>query len=477
MDSAPATSPDLRTRLIEAQFAFHQAASHGLVILISGALGADVEDAINRLTHWMDPRNIRIYALDERETGPVHDGIEHRPRQWWFWRRMPARGQIAIFYDGWYHDALDPASPHHAREIGKKRIDRLCRLEAMLEAERVAVLKLWLDRTPRQLKARMDELLGDPANRWQVTARDRARQKADGPYRNAVRRLLRRTEKPVWHAIDMGADGAGFEAVGAEVLSAIGKPPVARSDPPAAPAKANPRLHQPLADYDRNWHVRNYKTKLRKWQGEIRRLTRSAAFRKRSLVILFEGLDAAGKGGTIRRLTRAISPRQWHVVPVSAPTGEETRYPWLWRFWQQVPADGDVTIFDRSWYGRVLVERVEGLAPEADWRRAYGEIRDFEADLTGHGVIVVKFWLSLSAEEQLRRFEAREADPHKRYKLTPEDWRNFEKRDAYVAAARDMLSLTDTRTAPWTLVVSEDKQHARITVLRTIARRLRSALA
>lgn len=476
MDSAKSTTPDLRTRLIEAQFAFHQAASHGLVILISGTLSADVEDAINRLTRWMDPRNIRIYALDERETGPAHDGIEHRPRQWWFWRRMPARGQIAIFYDGWYHDALDPESPHHAREIGKKRIDRLCRLEAMLEAERVAVLKLWLDRTPRDFETRMEALLDNPSTRWQVTARDRARQKADGPYRNAVQRLLRRTQKPAWHTIGMDQGGAGFEALGAKVLAAIEKPPVARPASPTVSDKAAPRAHKPLADFDRDWRVRSYKSKLRKWQGEIRRLTRSPAFRKRSLVILFEGLDAAGKGGTIRRLTRAIDPRQWHVVPVSAPTSEEARYPWLWRFWQQVPADGDVTIFDRSWYGRVLVERVEGIAPEADWWRAYGEIRDFEADLTGHGVILVKFWLSLSADEQLRRFKAREADPHKHYKLTAEDWRNFEKREDYVAAARDMLALTDSRNAPWTLVISENKQHARIRVLRTIARRLRAAL-
>lgn len=474
MEKHTAPAADLRTRLIEAQFDFNQAESHGLVILISGYVSADVEDAINRLNRWMDPRNIRVYALDERETGGGSNGIEGRPAQWWFWQRMPAKGQIALFYDGWYHDVLDPECGDPAKQMGKKRIDCLCRFEAMLEAEGVRVLKVWLDRKPENLKRRIRGLEDDPATRWQVTARDRARHKAGARYRNRVRRLLNRPEAPVWHIIDMETQEMAFDELGRLVLSAVKEPP----KPVASSAAAKKRPRRPLreVDFARDWSVSHYRKKLRHWQGEVRHLTRSDSFKSRSLVIVFEGFDAAGKGGTIRRLTRAIDPRQWHVVPVAAPTGEELRYPFLWRFWRHIPAEGDVTIFDRSWYGRVLVERVEGFAPEPDWQRAYREIRDFESELTDHGVVLIKFWLALSEEEQLRRFKAREADPHKRYKMTADDWRNFEKRSVYMEAVRDMMAETDTRNAPWTLVVSEDKQHARITVLKTVARRLRAAL-
>ncbi len=474
MDKLAHSEPDLRTRLIEAQFTFNRADSHAIVILISGYASADVEDAINRLNGWMDPRNIRVYALDERETGGAQGGIEHHPPRWWFWRRMPARGQIAIFYDGWYHDALDPEGEDHLKKIGKRHVDCLCRFEAMLEAEGVTVLKVWLDRSPANLKRRIQDLEGDPATRWQVTARDRARHKAGARYRNAVRRLFRRCEAPVWHSVDMAASDTAFDALGGLVLKAVETPPKA-ADVPAPAGNLHGRTPKEV-DFHKDWQVSNYKRKLRHWQGEVRHLTRSAGFKARSLVILFEGFDAAGKGGTIRRLTRAIDPRQRAVVPISAPTEEELRYPYLWRFWRHIPAKGDVTIFDRSWYGRVLVERVEGLTPEADWRRAYQEIRDYEAALTDHGVVLIKFWLALSPDEQLRRFKSREADPHKRYKITADDWRNFEKHDAYLDAVRDMFTETDTGNAPWTLVVSEDKQYARVTVLKTIARKLRAAL-
>ena len=194
-------------------------------------------------------------------------------------------------------------------------------------------------------------------------------------------------------------------------------------------------------------------------------------------MIAFEGSDAAGKSSTIMRLRRALDPRRFRVHPIAAPTDEEQARPYLWRFWRHIPTHGRTAIFDRSWYGRVLVERVEGLCGPDDWGRAYGEINDFEAQLTRAGYVVVKFWLAISQDEQARRFEEREKIAYKRFKLTPEDWRNREKWPLYEAAVTEMVDRTSTREAPWTLVEAEDKHFARVKVLKTIADRLEAALA
>ena len=197
--------------------------------------------------------------------------------------------------------------------------------------------------------------------------------------------------------------------------------------------------------------------------------------RKHALVAVFEGNDAAGKGGAIRRVAAALDPRQYSIVPIAAPTEEERAQPYLWRFWRHVPARGKFTIFDRSWYGRVLVERIEGFCTPADWMRAYGEINDFEEQLDASNVIVVKFWLAIDKQTQLERFQEREQIPFKRFKITEDDWRNREKWDDYRGAVGDMVDRTSTEVAPWTLVEANDKRWARVKVLRTINRALEAA--
>jgi polyphosphate kinase 2 (PPK2 family) len=191
---------------------------------------------------------------------------------------------------------------------------------------------------------------------------------------------------------------------------------------------------------------------------------------------VFEGHDAAGKGGAIRRVTAAVDARTIRVIPVAAPTDEERAHPYLWRFWRQLPPHGRIVIFDRSWYGRVLVERVEGFASTSDWQRAYAEINDFEDELLSHGVIVAKFWLSITKAEQLRRFREREATAHKQHKITPEDWRNRDRWDAYGRAVHEMVARTSSTRRPWTLVAADDKYHARITVLKTMVQTMEHAL-
>ena len=191
---------------------------------------------------------------------------------------------------------------------------------------------------------------------------------------------------------------------------------------------------------------------------------------------MFEGNDASGKGGSIRRVVQALDPRISRVIPVAAPSDEEKAQPYLWRFWRYIPGKGHVTIFDRCWYGRVLVERVENLCSEEEWVRAYEEIRTFEAELSNYGIIVMKFWLSIDKDEQLQRFKEREKVGYKRYKITEEDWRNRDKWDAYKEAVHVMVDRTTTIKAPWTLVEANDKYFARIKVIETINDRLEAEL-
>jgi polyphosphate kinase 2 (PPK2 family) len=221
---------------------------------------------------------------------------------------------------------------------------------------------------------------------------------------------------------------------------------------------------------------RRYEKLLEKYQGQLTRLTWAANQKKISTVALFEGWDAAGKGSAIRRVTAAVDPRLYRIVPVAAPTDEERAHHYFWRFWRHLPRAGRMTIFDRSWYGRVLVERVEGFARPDEWKRAYLEINDFEEQLVEHGVVMAKFWVHISKEEQLRRFQERRTIQHKRYKITDEDWRNRKKWDDYKSAINEMVAHTSTEFGPWTLVAGNDKKFARIQILKTFCQNLERAL-
>jgi polyphosphate:AMP phosphotransferase len=220
----------------------------------------------------------------------------------------------------------------------------------------------------------------------------------------------------------------------------------------------------------------DYERELVKEQARVNGLARSARESRLPLVALFEGWDAAGKGGAVRRLTAAMDARDYRVIPIAAPTDEERAQHYLWRFWRHLGRAGRMTIFDRSWYGRVLVERVEGFATREEWERAYSEINDFEAQLTGHGIVLLKFWVHITSDEQLRRFKERESIPYKQWKLTDEDWRNREKWDLYEEAVQEMVERTSTVHAPWTLVEGNCKRYARLKVLRTVAEALEGAL-
>ena len=286
-----------------------------------------------------------------------------------------------------------------------------------------------------------------------------------------------------WIVVE-GTDPAyRFLTVGKALLAAMKKRLDAPAEPRRAASRAAPIAHpidrrDVLSELDltRALTEKAYKTELLAWQGRLNLLARHPKFPQLSVALAFEGMDAAGKGSTIRRVTGGLDARHYTVIPVAAPTDEERAQPYLWRFWRHLPRKGRVTIYDRTWYGRVLVERIEGFCSEADWMRAYAEINDFEEQVGRSATVLCKFWMQISREEQLRRFKERERMRFKRFKITPEDWRNREKWDLYQSAAADMVERTSTRSAPWTLVEANDKKFARIKVLKTICKRIERAL-
>ncbi len=471
----------LRAALLNAQYDLKLDGSFPVLILIAGVEGAGKGETVNLLNEWMDPRHIRTKAF-----GTPSDEEAERPAHWRFWRALPPKGQVGIFFGAWH------TLPIVQRVMGQidegdftRQIADIQRLEQMLCDEGVLLLKYWFHLSKDQQKKRLKALAADPKTRWRVTETEWAYFKRYDRFVEVCEPFLRQTSTGAapWIVVP-GAD-ARFRAltVGRHLLAAL------RERLDAKAAKASPEKTPPLLAPSDRLNVLSalqldqpmtrtaYERQLEKWQGRLNLAARHPRFRKLSVVAVFEGNDGAGKGGAIRRVTGALDARGYDNIPVAAPTEEERAQPYLWRFWRPLPRRGRFAFFDRSWYGRVLVERVEGYCSEADWKRAYGEINDFEAALVRHGVVVVKFWLAVSKDEQFKRFKLREQVEFKRFKITDEDWRNREKWDAYEAAVCDMVDRTSTATAPWTLVEANNKYHARIKVLKTLCEAVESALA
>jgi polyphosphate:AMP phosphotransferase len=427
----------------------------------------------------MDPRYLSTLAF-----AAPSDEERERPYMWRYWRALPPKGRVGIFAGSWYSD---PIRDHILGELNKgdldQRMDQINRFEAMLVNEGALVLKFWFHLSRDGQRQRLKALEKDPRTAWRVTPESWARLKTYGKLQEAAGHVLRITNTPwaPWIVVEGTDDRYRSLTVGRIVLDALQKRLADTRDqnypvaPPLAPKSDTLDVLTAL-DLTLALDKEVYEKELARYQGRLSELVRHSEFKKRSLILAFEGSDAAGKGGSIRRVTAAIDARQYQIVPVAAPTEEERAQPYLWRFWRHIPRVGRVGIFDRTWYGRVLVERVEGFCSEADWLRAYTEINDFEHELHKDGAIIVKFWLQISDKEQLRRFKEREKIAFKRFKITEEDWRNRDKSAAYHNAVCDMVDRTSTSTAPWTLVEANDKNYARVKILRTICERLESAL-
>jgi polyphosphate:AMP phosphotransferase len=471
--------PKLREALLSAQFELGRAQRGPVLLLIAGVEGGGRGETANALNEWMDPRHIRTHAFG---SGAAEEA--ERPLAWRYWRALPPRGKIGIFMNAWFRELITA----HTREgVEDARFNTLLheirQFEQMLTAEGVVLLKFWIHLSREDQKRRLKALEKNDGMRWRMSAPDRKALRLYGKYHDTWEHMLRETSIAAapWYVVEGVDPRYRMLTVGKILLSAMqqvnqGHKPVAR--PALAPPPSvigNVALIRKL-DLTQEIPEKTYERELAKFQRKLAVLTRHRRFGRHALVLAFEGSDAAGKGGAIRRVSGALDARQYVIIPVAAPTEEERAQPYLWRFWRHVPAKSGITIFDRTWYGRVLVERVEGYCTVSDWMRAYDEINQFEEQLVQSGIVVCKFWLQISKEEQYRRFKAREKTPFKNFKITADDWRNRKKWGAYEQAVADMVDRTSTEIAPWTLVESEHKYFARIKVLRTIVRTLERAL-
>lgn len=480
--------PRLREDLLVTQMELRDA-DFPVIVVFAGVDGAGKSETVNRLHEWMDSR-----WLIARAFGEPSDEERDRPEYWRFWRELPPRGRMALFLSSWYSmPILDQVYGHSTLAEFDERLERIKNFEKTLADDGALILKFWMHLSREAQKERLRKLEKHPLLHWRISKRDWRHWELYDQFIAAAERTLMKTStgSAPWKIVEGYDDRYRSVAVATVVRDAIrfrleeAKTPLASGKGDAAarlskPADAN---GLPLVtilsrlDMSKTLAKEDYEAGLKHYQGQINQLQRTARERKVSTILVFEGWDAAGKGGSIRRITAALDARDYQVIQIAAPTDEEAAHNYLWRFWRHIPRAGRVTIYDRSWYGRVLVERIEGFARTREWQRAYAEINDFEAQLVERGIVLVKYWLHITPDEQLRRFKEREQITYKAWKLTDEDWRNRERWADYELAVNDMVERTSTRQAPWTLVEANDKRHARIEVLRTLCERLEKALA
>ncbi len=472
--------PKLREALLDAQVDLARLAKFPVIILVGGLDGAGRGETVNLLNEWMDARFIQTHGMGE----PSDEELD-RPMMWRFWRELPPKGKIGVFLGSWYTwPILNRVTGHTKTADFDQSMERIKRLEKMLSDEGALILKFWMHLSKDRQEQRLKLLEANPKTRWRVTGRDWKHFKQYDKFRRVHESVIRHTstaEAP-WVIVEGYDPRYRSLTVGKVMLDAIRKrldeadtKIVEVNAPTPLPSIDHLNILKTL-DLSQKIDNKKFKAELEKYQGKLALLTREAKFKDITVIAIFEGNDAAGKGGAIRRITGALDARYYNTIPVAAPTEEERAQPYLWRFWRHIPRRGRLTIFDRSWYGRVLVERVEGYCSKVDWMRAYSEINDFEAQLVRHNIVVVKFWLAISKEEQLRRFDEREKIDFKHFKITEEDWRNRSKWDEYEHAVCDMVDFTSTEIAPWTLVEANDKNFARIKILKTLCKQIEAAM-
>ena len=470
----------LRQALLDAQNDLRESGRFAALIIIAGVEGSGKGEMVNLLNEWMDPRQVEVNAFDH----PSDEEAE-RPPMWRFWRALPPRGKIGVFFGAWHtQPILDRVFGRIKTAEYDRRVSEIQRMEKMLCDEGVLVLKFWFHLSKKQQKKRLKKLERDADLPGRVSKLAWKLYDHYDDFTAVCEPFIRRTssaEAP-WIPIPAADPQYRALAVGRTVLAALrerlddkptGRPP--DRTPPVPPALDNLNVIRALK-LDQPMTKDEFREEFEKWRSRLFALSWHPRFEEISVVAVFEGNDAAGKGGAIRRVTRSLDARRYRTVSIAAPSEEERAQPYLWRFWRHIPRRGVVTIYDRSWYGRVLVERVEGFSPEADWARGYGEINEFEQELARHDIVVVKFWLTISKDEQHRRFKEREKVPYKQFKITAEDWRNRKKWDQYEQAVCDMVDRTSTSVAPWTLVEANNKYYARIKVLKTLCGAIEQAL-
>lgn len=447
------------------------------VIVFEGWGAAGKGSLVSRLIGNLDPRGFSVYSI-------LPPNAEEARYPWMrrYWQKLPAYGEMAIFDRSWYQElaVYDAGLP---KGLLEQRWDEISDFERQITDDGYVLLKLFLHITKKEQKRRLKALAEKKETRWRVTKSDWKHHEMYDHYRRAFDKMIERTDADFapWTLIPANdrkrATFQVFATVAAALEGAIAAKERAMGEAPREtplpirlsadikplpiPLLADIRADQPMDDGE-------YRVKLKACQKRLFELHNRIYQKRVPMILAYEGWDAAGKGGNIKRVTSSLDPRGYEVIPIAAPTSLEKNHHHLWRFWNALPRDGHIAIYDRTWYGRCMVEHIEGFCTQEQWARSFDEINRFEKHLADWGAIILKFWLQIDKDEQLRRFNDRQNTPEKQYKITDEDWRNREKWDAYEDAVNLMLARTNTSWAPWVIVESNNKKYARIKTIQEI---------
>lgn len=448
-----------------------------VMIVFEGMGAAGKGTQINRLIQALDPRGFDVYAND-KATEEEH----MRPFLWRFWTKLPAHGRIAIFDRSWYRqvamERFDGKLPEADLPGAFQDIQSF---ERQLTDDGMVIIKLFLYISREEQKKRFKKLDSSKETSWRVTKEDWSRNKEYDRFLDICEEMLEKTDTDcapwtIIEAMDKDYASAKIMTQVADCLEDALRQRALRGErkEKEIPVRSEKFKNGVLSGVDltKSLTKEEYKKEIDRLQERLEFL-HSQIYRLRIPVVLgFEGWDAAGKGGAIKRLTSHLDPRGYKVYPTAAPNDIEKVHHYLWRFWNHVPKAGHIAIFDRTWYGRVLVERIEDFCTESQWKQAYQEINEMEDHMANAGAVVIKFWLHIDKDEQERRFKERQEDPAKQWKITEEDWRNREKWDQYESAVNEMLVRTSTTYAPWVVVEGNCKYYARVKILRTVVEAL-----
>ncbi len=453
-----------------------------VVVVFQGWDAAGKGTLINRLMLALDPRGYRVYPVN-----PPTNTEKLYPFLWRFWKTLPVKGRIAIYDRSWYGRVLvERIDQLTSTVIWKRAFEEITEFERQLCDDGHVLVKFFLHISKKEQKKRFKKLEKNSSTAWKVTKTDWKHHKKYKKYVRAIEEMLAETDTDYapWTIVEAHDRRFATVKIFQTLINQLQHQIEQRKKksnvtlPPAnnkvKVIESSSALHN--VDLSLSLSKDEYKKKLDVYQNRMVELEHDIFLKRIPVVIVYEGWDAAGKGGNIKRLVRTLDPRGFTVIPIGAPNDVEKAHHYLWRFWIDMPKAGHIAIFDRSWYGRVLVERVEGYARPEEWQRAFREINEMEKQWSDFGVLLVKFWLQIDKKEQLERFKARETTPHKRWKITKDDWHNREKWDQYQEAVDEMLLRTSTTYAPWTIVESNCKRYARIKAIHTVIEQMEHRL-